>query len=183
MQNIISRFKKANKTYKLKLANKAGFGTIEDYKQSLLSPPKVSKKLTALAKPKRIAISAPVVAPIKTSLSRTELIKVIESNFNTSMTVCFNKKMHPADVKRQVIAIYPNKGGKLLSKKEFTTNVNSLLNKALKGEERCITGTTTGEKDNFGRFYFDESGEIRLVDTRTITSVEVKRVKYTLKKD
>ena len=123
-------------------------------------------------------------------VSRTELIEKFLSHTRVAMTVNFNKQVKPADVKKAIVELYPNKGGKLMSEADFAKKVAKAVD--LKGEERTMVGRHYGTQDSNGRVSFvdmevaKEAGKsydprLRLVDPRTLNWLVVSGVKYVVK--
>lgn len=121
-------------------------------------------------------------------VSRTQLIDIVDKNSYTIMTVTFAKQPKEADVRKKLHALYPNKGN-IISETDFKLKCNNILNEVMKGESRVLIGYHTGNKDASGRYYFNDMEtitdekkrpELRLVDPRTLESVIVKDVEYTL---
>lgn len=125
-------------------------------------------------------------------LTKTDMANLFLANKEVVMTVNFNKQVKEADVKKELVALYPNKGGKILSEAEYTKKVAALLKSALEGEERTMVGRHNGNQDEFGRVHFidmeiekDTSKSYdprqRLVDPRTINWFILKGIKYVKK--
>lgn len=125
-------------------------------------------------------------------MSRTDLTNLFIANSNVIMTVTYNKKVDEKEVEKQLSALYPNTGGKILSKAEYDRQVKKLLKSALEGEERTMVGRHYGTQDEFGRVRFidmeqtkdpskDYDTRQRLVDTRTISCLILRGVKYCVK--
>lgn len=105
--------------------------------------------------------------------SRTDVNKILAENRSTAMTVVYNKKPDPEHVAKELAT-----GRGSMSEKEFEKKVAALM----EGEERTIIGHHTGHFDEHQRLKFYEAGVgPRLVDTRTIKSLTVNRVRYTVK--
>ena len=182
------------------MAKKAGYSSIEEYRKILTSstsatntPVKVAANTSATTNvtpkiaPKKVktmqVIKVPVGFPKKnTAMSRTDMTNLIDANQNKILSVTFFKQLKKSEIKKKITALYPNEGGKLKSKDEFTKNVNKLIGEALNGEKRELIGTYKGEKDRFGRFIFEENGQLRLVDPRTLHIVKCNGVTVSLKK-
>lgn len=121
-------------------------------------------------------------------VTRTELVEKFLSSTRVAMTVNFNKKVDEAAVRKDIIALYPNKGGRLMSESDFTKQVRKIVN--LKGEERTMRGRHYGVQDANGRVSFvdmdlpatDPTSKRRLVDPRTLNWMIVGGVKYVVKK-
>lgn len=146
-----------------------------------------------LSKPyvEQLLVSSDEVNETKT-MSRTDLTNLFLVNSNVVMTVTYNKKVDEKEVEKQVAALYPNKGGKILSEANFKKQVSTLLKSALEGEERTMVGRHYGSQDEFGRVRFidmeltkdpskDYDTRQRLVDTRTISCLVLRGVKYCVK--
>lgn len=125
-------------------------------------------------------------------MSRTDLTNLFLSSANVIMQVTYHKKVDIKEVEKKVAALYPNKSGKILSEADFKKQVNALLQSALEGEERTMVGRHYGTQDEFGRVRFidmeqtkdpskDYDTRQRLVDTRTITCLILRGVKYCVK--
>lgn len=123
-------------------------------------------------------------------ITRTELVEKFLTNARVAMTVNFNKQVKPEDIKQQLVALYPNKGGKLMSEAEFKKAVAKAID--LKGDERTMIGRHYGVQDSNGRVHFIDmqidkdpskayDARQRLVDPRTINYVVVSGVKYEVK--
>lgn len=136
-------------------------------------------------------VSSDEVQTTKT-MSRTDLTNLFLSSANVVMAVTYHKKIDEKEVEKQVAALYPNKGGKILSEADFKKQVSTLLKSALEGEERTMVGRHYGSQDEFGRVRFidmeitkDPAKEYdtrqRLVDTRTITCLILRGVQYCVK--
>ena len=126
------------------------------------------------------------------TMSRTDLTNLFLSSSNVIMTVTYNKKVDEKEVEKAVASLYPNKGGKILSEAAFKKEVSALLKTALEGEERTMVGRHYGNQDEFGRVRFIDMEQIkdpakdydtrqRLVDTRTISCLILRGVKYCVK--
>jgi len=127
-------------------------------------------------------------------MSRTDVINLFLSSTNVIATVNFNKKVDEKEVQKQLFALYPNAGGKILSKTDFEKAVKKNLADALTGEERTMVGRHYGRTDEFGRIKFidmqapggydevkDSDSRQRLVDPRTINWIILRGVKYEVK--
>jgi hypothetical protein len=127
-------------------------------------------------------------------MSRTEIINLFMSSTNVACTANYNKKVDEKEVLKQLNALYPNAGGKILSKADYEAAVKKNLADALEGEERTIVGRHYGRLDDYGRLKFidmqakggyddvkDYDTRTRLVDPRTINWIIVRGVKYEVK--
>lgn len=128
------------------------------------------------------------------TMSRTDLINLFLSSSNVALTVNYNKKVDEKDVKKQIVDLYPNKGGKFMSQAEFEKAVAASLKSVITGEERTMVGRHYGRTDEFGRIKFidmeatggydetkDSDSRQRLVDPRTMNWLILKGVKYIAK--
>lgn len=136
-------------------------------------------------------VASDYVETMKT-MTRTDLTNLFLASANVIMKVTYNKKVDEKEVEKAVIALYPNKGGKILSEADFKKQVSALLKSALDGEERTMVGRHYGNQDEFGRVRFidmeitkdpakDYDTRQRLVDTRTISCLILRGVKYCVK--
>jgi hypothetical protein len=125
------------------------------------------------------------------SINKTEAASLLLNNPSVVMTVSFNKQVNPADVKKSMHDLYPNKG-KMISEADYKKNVNSILKGALEGEERVIVGRHGGDLNDLGRVQFidmeiekDPSKNYdvrnRLVDPRNINYIILRGTKYVVK--
>ena len=126
------------------------------------------------------------------TMSRTDVTNLFLSSTNVVLTVNYNKQVKEDEVKKQLYALYPNKGGKILSESEFKKKIAAALSEALVGEERTMVGRHYGSQDEFGRIRFIDMEETRdaskdydtrqrLVDPRTINWLILRGVKYKVK--
>ena len=113
------------------------------------------------------------------TLSRTKVIETIKDSPGTAMTIVYNKKPNAKAGAKDLKA-----GQGSLSDKEWEKKVEA----AQTGAERTIIGHHSLHFDEHQRLRFVEqvnakSGapESRLVDLRTVKSVIVNRIKYTVK--
>ena len=125
-------------------------------------------------------------------MSRTDITNLFLTSTNVICTVNFNKKVDEKDVLATLNALYPNKGGKILSEKDYQKKVKESLKSALVGEERTMVGRHYGSQDEFGRIRFidmdekrdtakDYDNRQRLIDPRTINWVILRGIKYEVK--
>lgn len=126
------------------------------------------------------------------NMSRTDITNLFLSSTNVVLTVNYNKQVKEDEVKKQLYALYPNKGGKILSESEYKQKIAATITEALVGEERTMVGRHYGSQDEFGRVHFidmeqtkdtskDYDTRQRLVDPRTINWLILKGVKYKVK--
>ena len=125
-------------------------------------------------------------------MSKTDIANLFLASTNIVLTVNYNKQVKEEDVKKQLYALYPNKGGKILSEADFKKKIASAISDVLVGEERTMVGRHYGSQDEFGRVRFIDMEETRdtskdydtrqrLVDPRTINWLILKGVKYKVK--
>ena len=126
------------------------------------------------------------------TMSRTDVANLFIASTNVALTVNYNKQINEKDVKEQLNALYPNKGGKILSENDYKKRISDVISSALLGEERTMVGRHYGSQDEFGRVRFidmeqtidkakDYDNRQRLVDPRTINWLILKGVKYIVK--
>lgn len=128
------------------------------------------------------------------TMSRTDLINLFISATNVICTVNYNKKVDEKEIQKALEALYPNKGGKILSEADYKKAVKKNLKDALEGEERTMVGRHLGRYDEFGRIKFidmevaggydetkDYDTRTRLVDPRTLNWLILRGVKYVAK--
>lgn len=113
------------------------------------------------------------------TLSRTKVIEKLKEHPGTAMTIVFAKKVVAKDVAK---ALEEGKGSS--TQKDWTAKIKGLL----EGPERTMVGHHSLAFDEHQRLRFVEqknakSGlpEARLVDLRTLKSLVVDRVRYTVK--
>lgn len=113
------------------------------------------------------------------TLSRTKTNEIIKDNPGTAMTIVYNKKPNAKDAAK---ALEAGKGG--MTQKEWV----KVVEEAQTGAVRTMVGHHSLHFDDHQRLRFIEqenakSGnpEARLVDLRTIQSLIVNRIKYTVK--
>lgn len=148
-----------------------------------------------LSKPyvEKLLISSDQVTDTK-QMSRSDLINLFLTSINVICTVNYNKKVDEKEVQKQLCALYPNTGGKILSKSDFEKAIKKHLAGALTGEERTMVGRHYGRTDEFGRVKFidmeaeggydetkDYDSRTRLVDPRTLNWLILRGVKYEVK--
>ncbi len=106
-------------------------------------------------------------------VTRTEMINILKNCRQTAMTVVYHKKPDEGIIAKAVAS-----GQGDLTDKQW----KSVVKRLIQGEERTMIGCHYGGFDDHERLKFQEAGVgIRLVDTRTLMSVIVKRVFYRLK--
>ncbi len=121
------------------------------------------------------------------NVNKTQAAEIFLANPGTVMTVVFNKQVKEADVLKEILEAHQNSAPKDIEKAFKAT-----IKKAIQGEERTIIGRHNGSTDEFGRTHFLDmmidkepsksyDARQRLVDSRTIKSIVVKGVKYTVK--
>ena len=125
------------------------------------------------------------------SINKTEAANLLLNNPNVVMTVNFNKQVKPAEVKKQMHDLYPNKGT-MKSESTYKKEVNAILKTALEGEERTMIGRHSGEINDLGRVQFVDmeverksdkgyDNRLRQVDPRSINYIILRGVKYNVK--
>ncbi len=125
-------------------------------------------------------------------MTKTEAAAFLLANSGVAMTVNFNKQVKEADVKKELVALYPNKGGRILSESDYTKRVSAILKTALEGEERTMVGRHYGELNDLGRVNFIDmeiakdstkanDNRLRLVDPRSINWLICRGVKVVVK--
>jgi len=127
-------------------------------------------------------------------MSRTDVINLFMTATNVICTCNYNKKADEKEIQKQLIALYPNKAGKILSQADYEKAIKKNLSDALTGEERTMVGRHYGRTDEFGRIKFidmeapggydaakDSDSRQRLVDPRTINWIILRGVKYEVK--
>lgn len=127
------------------------------------------------------------------SISRTEMAAMFLSSPGVVLTVNFNTQVKEKDALSQIRAIYPNKGGKMMSEVDYTKKAEEILSSVVKGKERTMIGRHYSSVNEFGRVNFidmevvkDESkadydSRVRQVDPRTINWMILRDVKYKIK--
>ena len=120
------------------------------------------------------------------TINKTEAANLLLNNPNTAMEVSFNKQVKPADVKKDMKALYPNKG-KIVAQKDFEKSVYTILKGALEGTPRIMRGYHEGNLTELGRVNFIDmevpKGEhpMRQIDQRSINHIILKGTKYIVK--
>ena len=120
-------------------------------------------------------------------VNKTRAAEIFLSNPEVVMTVSFQKQTKEADVVAEIKEAYENS-----TPKEFETKLKKAVKTGLNGVERTLVGFHKGNVDEFGRVHITDleiapdtskSYDVRqrLVDPRTINSLVVKGVKYTVK--
>jgi len=124
--------------------------------------------------------------------NKTELEQLFKGCPLIVMTVVYRKQVKEKDVIEALIAQYPNKGGVIKSREQYTKDIKDTVKTAIKGELRTARGYHTLSYGSGGRLYFvdmdkpnnpekDYDTRIIQVDPRTIESIIVKSTKYELK--
>ncbi len=169
------------------------FYTVKTIKSNEIEVLNDAGQSITLSKPyvEKLLVSSDEIQETKT-MSRTDLTNLFLTSSNVIMKVTYHKKVDAKEVEAAVAALYPNKGGKILSEADFKKQVSTLLKSALVGEERTMVGRHYGTQDEFGRVRFIDMEETkdpskdydtrqRLVDTRTITCLVLRGVQYCVK--
>jgi hypothetical protein len=170
--------------YTVKKITNDAIEVVNDYGEEIILPKGYVEKLL---------VTSDQVNETKT-MSRTDVINLFMTSTNVICTVNFNKKVDEKDVQKQLFALYPNTGGKILSKADYEKAVKKNLADALEGAERTMVGRHYGRTDEFGRIKFidmeaaggydeakDTDSRQRLVDPRTINFIILRGVKYEVK--
>lgn len=184
-KNVTSKTKLSEtQFYSVKKVSPTEIEVVNDFGEEItLSKPYVEKLL----------VSSDEVTEVK-QMSRTDIINLFMTSTNVICKVNFNKKVDEKEVQKQLLALYPNKGGKILSQSDFERAVKKNLADALTGEERTMVGRHYGRTDEFGRIKFidmeapgaydpakDSDSRQRLVDPRTINWIILRGVQYVVK--
>jgi len=120
-------------------------------------------------------------------ISKTDAANLLLKSSGVVLTVNFNKQVKEADVVSEIIDAYENS-----TPKDFATKLKKAVKKGLEGEPRTLRGYHYGNQDEYGRLHvydldipLDPSKSYntsqRLIDTRTISWLIVRGVKYTVK--
>lgn len=125
--------------------------------------------------------------------TKTEMAELFLASRGTAMTVNFNTQVKEKDAVEQLAAIYPNKGGKMVSEADYKKKVGEIISSVIVGKERTMVGRHYGSQNEFGRVSFidmeitrdatkvDYDSRTRQVDPRTINWMIIRGVKYTTK--
>ncbi len=153
-QELLAQLTKANKVYKLKLANKAGFSSVEEYKNSLKGVQETKK------------------------ITKKVIVEVFENLIGTKAKISFQKKLKLDDVYDSVLKVYFDN-----TPKTFPTVLKPILKEAIEGEERIMNYSFHGKFDNNGLAYVtdlnkSESDNLRVINVDRINWIEVKGTKY-----
>lgn len=126
-------------------------------------------------------------------ITRTDAAALFIASPGVALTVNYNTQVKKEDALAAMEAIYPNKGGKMLSEADYKKKVKEILSSVITGEERTMVGRHYGSVNEFGRVSFidmeikkdatkDYDTRTRQVDPRTINWMIIKGVKYKVKK-
>lgn len=112
-------------------------------------------------------------------VSRTELVDILSKVGDTIFTVNYNKQPQAKDV-NEAIAL-GNKGRIMATK-----DLQKIVNKAYKGENRTLVGYLINTQTGFGRsqvidLEIEDGYNVRLVDHRTLNFLISRNVKYIVK--
>lgn len=121
------------------------------------------------------------------TINKTEAAALFVANPYVALTVCYNKMVKAADVKKEILAAYETS-----TPKEFSLALDNALKSGLSGEVRVMQGFHYGKMDELGRILFidmklerdlrrDYDTRQRLVDPRTINYIILRDVKYNVK--
>lgn len=153
--SLVKIYKKSNKERRKKIILDAGFKDANSYLKA------IAKESDDISKIRKI--------------SKTNIVKLIEDNAYTPISVHYNKMADLSDIKKELYKLY-SKVGKINSEEEYQKAVDKCVN--IEGEERTLTGLYMGEKDHFGRFAFNEGGHYKLVDSRTLKWCVINDTKF-----
>jgi len=126
------------------------------------------------------------------NIKKTEAAALFLSSGGVVMTVNFNTQVKEKDAVEQLVSIYPNKKGKMLSEADFTNKVKDIVSSVITGKERTMIGRHYGSANEFGRVSFidmevskddtkDYDTRTRQVDPRTINWMIIRGIKYNVK--
>lgn len=126
-------------------------------------------------------------------VTKTEAANLFLSSERVVMTVNYNTQVDKKEALVAMEAIYPNRGGKMLSEADYKKKVKEILTSVTVGKERTMVGRHYGSQNEFGRVSFidmekekdaekpDYDSRTRQVDPRTINWMIIRGVKYTVK--
>lgn len=125
-------------------------------------------------------------------ITKTQMAELFSHIGDTVFTVNFNKQLKDKDAREGLFDLYANKGGNILSEKDYQSKVKEVLKSVFKGEERTLIGHRIGSDFNLGRSHVIDlqaekgdnpewDGRQRQVDHRSINFLVYKNVKYTVK--
>lgn len=126
-------------------------------------------------------------------INRTDAAVLFIASPGVVMTVNYNTQVKKEEALSAMEAIYPNKGGKMLSESDYKKKAKEILASVIIGKERTMIGRHYGSLNEFGRMSFidmeinkdsskpDYDSRTRQVDPRTINWMIIKGVKYTVK--
>jgi hypothetical protein len=149
---LLLAYKKANKERREKIFIKAGFKGEKEYLESLNSKPSPEY------------------------VTKTKLIEIFKGLYGKTIIVTFYKKLQESDVVEEIMKIYLES-----TPVNFRSNIIGGLDNILSGEERTLTGSHRNSVDTFGRYYFEEGVNLKLVDARNLISVEYDNIIYKIK--
>ena len=173
-QELLNQLTKANKEYKLKLAVKAGFSSVEEYRNSLfkiIQAPVHTFIRKGLKKDKPLKVN---------KVTNKDLARIFLQNFGKKATISFQKKIDVSLVYKQLLNIY-----QYSNPVEYASNLDNELKTILEGEERLMNYIFHGKFDNNGLAYVTdldqpESDNLRVINLDRINWIELDNVKYTL---
>lgn len=124
-------------------------------------------------------------------VTKTELEEIFKMNPRTVMTVTFYKQAKEKDVAQQISELYPNKG-QIMSREAFEKAAKAIAEHVTLGELRTARGRHELSYGVGGRLFFvdmdkeknpekDYDTRIIQVDPRTLQSIIVNNIKYTLR--
>ena len=118
------------------------------------------------------------------TINRTDAINLLGASANLALTVNFNTKVDPKDIKAAKKTIADALEGKI---KLSVKQANELIDSITEGKDRTMVGRHSGEFNEFGRLKFIDmqagSGfNFRQVDPRTVNWMIIKGIKYNVSK-
>lgn len=125
-------------------------------------------------------------------INKTEAATLFISSVGVVLTVNYNTQVKEKDALDQIKAIYPNKGGKMMSEADYIKKAKSIIDSVITGKERTMIGRHYGSVNELGRVSFIDMEEkkddtkpydtrTRQVDPRTINWMIIRGVKYKIK--
>lgn len=156
----LQQLKKANRVYKLKLANRAGFDTVEQYLNYLVNPEAEGEQ----------------------KLSLTRVTEQLLKSTKTKIQVVFYKKLREPDFISRVLGIYLN-----TAPSQYQDTLNEKFPSLIKGELRTMDCVHHGERDIWGRLLVqdisitEQKDRIKTINLLELVSVQVGNQKYIVK--
>jgi hypothetical protein len=84
--------------------------------------------------------------------SRTQIVKAIRNAGDSVFTVNFNKKVKGETVEEEIMSLYANSNGKIISKEAFKAMAKRAAKAVQVGEERTMVCKLCDVDDEFGMF-------------------------------